>query len=87
MFLNDDDKQIVHFILKSRCINCGLDVEKYLSYNQFIRQCPRSDCKEMMLIKRLIKSEHHHNIEDYLGAEYTFNDEWKRFFGCRKGWI
>ena len=87
MFLNDDDRQIVHYILSAHCRKCGLDVDDYFSYNQFLGLCPRHGCGKMALIKGLVKSCDHLNIKDYLGIEYPFNEEWKRFFGCRKGWL
>ena len=86
MFLNDGDRMIVHYVLKSYCVNCGLDIDDYFSYNQFIGLCPRPDCKERGLIKGLIKSDHHLDIKDYLGVDYPFNEDWKRFFRSRKGW-
>lgn len=87
MFLNDNDKMIVHYILKLHCQKCGLDISDYFSYNQFMELCPHPDCKERGLIKGLIRSDHHLDIRDYLGAEYPFNEEWKQFFRLRKGWI
>ena len=87
MFLNDDDKQIIHYILSSYCSNCGLNPNNYFSYNQFLGLCPHPNCGKMSLIKGLIKSECHLDIKDYLGVDYPFNEEWKRFFGCRKGWL
>ena len=87
MFLNDGDRMIVHYILKSHCHKCGLDIGDYFSYNQFLDNCPRHECDYNRLLRELIKLDHHETISHYLGVEYPFNDEWKRFFKSRKGWI
>ena len=87
MFLNDEDKQIIHYILTTYCQNCGLNPEDYFSYNQFIGMCPRPDCKERGMINGIIRSDHHHVFEDCMGTGCPRNDGWKRFFRLRKGWI
>lgn len=86
MYLNEGDKMIVHYILNSYCRDCSLDIDNYLSYNQFVELCPIPHCKNRELLKELVRSHEHHNIKDYLGVEYPFNDQWKRFFNYRTGW-
>ena len=87
MFLSDGDKQIVHYILSVHCHECGLVIDQYITYNQFLDSCPRHECDHNRLLRELVKLDHHETITHYLGTEYPFNDQWKRFFSHRKGWI
>ena len=86
MFLNDDDKKIIHYTLTTHCSNCGVYVGVYLNYNQFIKSCPRTDCEHRQILQGLVRSSEHLDFKECIGGAYPYNDDWKRFFNHNKGW-
>jgi len=89
MYLNDEEKKIIFFILSRNCWACNdlIQEGKYHTFQYLRATCPRLDCDKMKLIYELVHTSGHTTFKDFMGFDYPENMEgWRNFFSYRKGW-